>query len=314
MLCRQPFIRSGAAFGCGQCLPCRIKRRRIWVHRLLLEGLLHAESSFVTVTYSEECVPRIEGVPTLRRKDYRDWLKRLRSRMAEIVPGWKLRFFLVGEYGDKEERPHYHAALFGYKGCEFGDWFVYSGQRRKECKCDSCGFIRASWGMGRIHQGVIERKSAQYLAGYTVKGMTGDGDRRLRGREPEFARMSLRPGLGADAVSNVIAALSNSGLAEGRDAPAALRHGAKVLPIGRYLRERLRLRLGVSDALKARSLEEWKEELRELREAAAALSDKSVYLEGTYNEEIFRRLLVEQDVEKVRQLEARRKLYERGKS
>lgn len=314
MLCRKPFVTGGAAYGCGQCLPCRIKRRRIWVHRLLLEGMLHAESSFVTVTYSDDRLPCLEdGTATLRRKDYRDWLKRLREKMCRIVPGWKLRFFLVGEYGEENGRPHFHAALFGYKGCEFGDWFLYSGQRVRECKCVSCGIIRSTWGMGRIHQGVVERKSAQYMAGYTVKGLTGEDDKRLRGREPEFARMSLRPGIGADAMHNVARTIGSFKLAESGDVPSALRNGSRILPLGRYLHERLRSVVGVTDEGKALSLAEWREELRELREAAAALSDRKVYVEGTYNEEIFKKLLVEQDVEKVRQLEARRKLYERGK-
>lgn len=289
MLCRKPFIQGGAAFGCGQCLPCRVKRRRIWVHRLLLEGLLHAESSFVTVTYTDEHLPLIAGRPSLRRADYRAWLKRLRSRMQEIVPGWKLRFFLVGEYGDVEGRPHFHAALFGYRGCEFGDWFVYSGQKRRECKCVSCGLIRLTWGKGRIHQGCVERKSMQYLAGYTVKGMTNDNDRRLDGREPEFARMSLRPGIGAGCAVRIAATMESYEVS----LPGALRHGSRILPLGRYIRDKV-CELSVNgEADKIASLDEWRQELSALREAAAALSDKSVYVEGTYNEEIFKALLVE---------------------
>ena len=229
--------------------------------------------------------------------------------MVSILPSWKLRFFLVGEYGEVEQRPHFHAALFGYRGCDFGDWFVYSGQERKECTCVSCGIIRDTWGKGRIHQGVVERKSAQYLAGYTVKGMTGDDDKRLGGREPEFARMSLRPGIGAGAVERIKATLDRYE----KGVPGGLRHGARVLPLGRYLREKLYEGRPNAELEKLKCLEDWKKELRALREAAEALSDKEVYVEGTYNQEIFRRLLVEQDMEKVRQIEARRKLYERGK-
>lgn len=309
MLCRNPFIKDGAAYGCGQCLPCRVKRRRIWVHRLLLENLLHAESSFVTVTYSDDYLPLGGGLPTLKREDYRLWLKRLRARMSSIAPGWSLRFFLVGEYGELEQRPHFHAALFGYRGCEFGDWFVYSGQKKRECKCVSCGIIRDTWGMGRVHQGVVERKSAQYLAGYTVKGMTSEKDTRLRGREPEFARMSLRPGIGAGAVARIVSELERYEL----ELPGALRHGKRIMPLGRYLRDKIVAGNERLEAEKVKGLNEWQAELQELRKAAAALSDKQVYVEGTYNEEIFKRLLVEQDMEKVRQIEGRRKLYERGK-
>jgi len=313
MLCRKPFILADAAYGCGQCLPCLVKRRRIWVHRLMLEASTHAESSFVTVTYADRHLPLVCGVPTLRREDYRLWLKRLRERMNTVHAGWKLRFFVVGEYGSEENRPHYHAALFGYRGCEYQDSRWGPDGERRACRCASCIIIQTSWGRGRVHQGCLERKSAQYLAGYTVKGMTRKDDERLRGREPEFARMSLRPGIGTGAVPAIAEACDRYGLALGRDAPAAIRHGKRILPLGRYLRGKAREVLGVSDEAKARTLEEWREELRALRQAAAALSDRSVYVEGTYDQEIFRRLLIEQDMEKVRQLEGRRKLFERGK-
>lgn len=147
------------------------------------------------------------------------------------------------------------------------------------------------------------------MAGYTVKGMTGDDDERLKGREPEFARMSLRPGIGADAASRIVATLESYELA----LPGALRHGRRVMPLGRYLRDRICALRPDGEADKVKALDDWKKELQELREAAAALSDKQVYVEGTYNEEIFKALLVEQSAEKVRQLEGRRKLYERGK-
>lgn len=141
--------------------------------------------------------------------------------------------------------------------------------------------------------------------------MTDVEDKRLGGREPEFARMSLRPGIGADAALRVAECLRLYEIAG--DCPSALRIGSKILPVGRYLRERIRLAAGISDEVKQATLDEWRKELSELRKAAAALSSREVYVEGTYNEDIFRALLVEQDAEKVRQLEARRKLYERGK-
>lgn len=59
-----------------------------------------------------------------------------------------------------------------------------------------------------------------------------------------FARMSTRPhGLGVDALSGVVSGMKRFGL-EKRDTPSRLRVGAKMYPIGRYLRRKLHEKLG----------------------------------------------------------------------
>lgn len=218
----------------------------------------------------------------------------------------KIRYFACGEYGEENGRPHYHVAVFGYRGCDYGDSRL---SPRVPCSCVSCVLLRRTWELGLVHQGVIERKSMQYIAGYTVKGMTGKDDRRLQGRSPEFAKMSLRPGIGAEAMEDVVRVLDQYGIRG--EVPGALRHGSAILPLGRYLRDKLRAYAGLEKS--PVDLERWYAELQALREIAASLSDKEVYVEGTFDQGIFKALVVEQDAEKVRQLEARRKLYERGK-
>ena len=69
MLCRKPFSKKGAQFGCGQCMACRINRRRIWTHRIMLEALVSPSASFLTLTYNKENLP--DG-GTLA-PPYRDW-------------------------------------------------------------------------------------------------------------------------------------------------------------------------------------------------------------------------------------------------
>lgn len=232
MKCTNPFISGRAAFGCGRCLPCRLARRRIWTTRIMLEALDYPNNcSFVTLTYAND--PR-ELFPEHTRK----WLDRLRKRVGPI------RYYLVGEYGDESWRPHYHVALFGVGPCQFGKI------RKGECQCVNCSAVRETWGYGHVTVFPLERKSAQYISGYVTKKMTHREDPRLLGRHPEFARMSLKPGIGAVALWNVASEMMRYGL-ETRGVPKGIGVGDKVLPMGRYLRRKLGEYAAVDEAVVA---------------------------------------------------------------
>lgn len=191
----------------------------------MLEASQHADSSFVTLTYSPEKYP---SNGSLDPEDTRLFLMRLRKA---IYPK-KIRYFLVGEYGDHTQRPHYHLALFGL------------GENSTE-------IIRKSWGLGHVLVGSLTKDSAQYVSGYVTKKMTSKDDPRLDGRHPEYARMSLKPGLGAGAMKTVAHALYTDFGADyiltTGDVPMELKHGPKSRPLGRYLRSKLRGAYGFKD-------------------------------------------------------------------
>ena len=99
--------------------------------------------------------------------------------------------------------------------------------------------------------------------------MTAHDDYRLAdGQYPEFSRMSLRPGIGADFMPEVASTLLQHGLDAADDVPTALRHGDYQLPLGRYLRRELRKHVGKSADAPQSVLEALKEEVQPLREAA----------------------------------------------
>lgn len=217
MLCKKPFQN----FSCGQCNPCRIQRRKLWAHRIMLESLKHGDNSFLTLTYDDDHKPA-DG--SLNPKHTQDWLKRFRKALSRDY-GISLRYFLVGEYGDSTQRPHYHAALFGIP-VSLED------------------MVRETWGMGHVMLGPLEIGSAQYIAGYVVKKMTNKDDPRLLGRLPEFSRMSLKPGIGATAMEDVAGILNSyhgwDEIHATGDVPVVLQHGGRKYPLGRYLRKKLR--------------------------------------------------------------------------
>lgn len=259
MICKNPYIAPGGkAFGCGQCIPCRINKRRTWTHRLILEAADHDENSFVTLTYNDEHIPT---GGTLHPADLSRFLKRFRKQISPH----KIRYFGVGEYGDETQRPHYHLAIFGYPHCHKG---VTSPRRDGYC-CDICNRVLTDWGMGNIYSGQLTVESAAYIAGYVTKKLTNAGDERLDGRHPEFARMSLRPGIGAGASDEMADVLLKHRLDDAAHIPTRLAHGQSKLPIGRYLRDRLRERINVSKEDLQKFLDENQDpQVLALREAA----------------------------------------------
>lgn len=108
-------------------------------------------------------------------------------------------------------------------------------------------------------------KSAQYIAGYCMKKMTQHSDIRLRGRHPEFTRMSLKPGIGADAMWNVASEILKYDLDQARDVPLTLRHGSKELPLGRYLRNKLREYVDANPEIKEKALQGFANQMQLVR-------------------------------------------------
>ena len=128
-----------------------------------------------------------------------------------------------------------------------------------------------------------------YVAGYVTKKMTSIDDPRLEGRLPEFARMSLRPGIGLGMMDDLASVLMEHKLDERMiDVPTSLQHGNKKWPLGRYLRRKLRQRIGRDEKTPFEALQQYKEEMQPLREVAwndeKPLSE--VYLESTEGKRI----------------------------
>lgn len=127
--------------------------------------------------------------------------------------------------------------------------------------------VAAAWGQGNIYIGELNDQSANYVAGYVVKGVTSASDGRLEGRYPEFIRMSKKPGLGVGMMDEVASTLMSTETL-GEDVPAFLRHGKKLMPLGRYLRQQLRLRVGREKIVPKSVMEAMANEMSPVREFA----------------------------------------------
>ena len=215
---------------CGGCLICRKNKGRFWTSRILLEQMATPQLSwFVTLTYNDEHVPRTpEGDLTLRKKQTCQWVQ---DQTKEL----DFRYYLVGEYGDENRRPHYHLAVF-------------PGEKES---LQTVNALMAKWdrrGLTSAHP--LQKGSAEYLAKYTVKKLTApDDERLLPGQEPEFRTSSRDPALGLRAVEPLVSAYETRQgalvLAERGDVERTVRINGKRWPLDNYMLKKMRTALGV---------------------------------------------------------------------
>lgn len=157
---------------------------------------MHEGNSFVTLTYSEDNIPPDFS---LRYKDFQLFMKRLRKEFAPQ----KIRFYMCGEYGETYSRPHFHACLFG---AFFSDRYSW---RKSPSGFDlyRSPTLERLWTAGSAEIGDVTFESAAYVARYIMKKVNGDAAMEhykvvdsetgeIYWREPEFTKMSLKPGIG----------------------------------------------------------------------------------------------------------------------
>lgn len=179
---------------CGQCIGCRLEKSREWAMRMVHEASLHEENCFVTLTYNDENLP---SDYSLDKRHFQLFMKKLRK-----TTGAKIRYYHCGEYGDHNNRPHYHACLFGYSFPDKVLWSVRDG-----CRLYISELLNSIWGLGYCTIGDVTFESAAYVARYVTKKITGSQAKehyqvcdpetgQIHQLEPEYATMSRRPGIG----------------------------------------------------------------------------------------------------------------------
>ena len=182
---------------CGWCAFCRRQKARSWTVRCYNESQCHQDNSFITLTYSPEKIPR-NG--SLAYSHFQSFAKNLRNK------GIKFRFYMCGEYGEQNHRPHYHAILFGVDFTQPAlggyPWRIDKGNTF--CRSP---VLEDCWPYGFSEAGSVHLQTIAYTANYVskkiIKGkeknyfdyvcpQTGTTMRRVS----ELNRMSLKPGIG----------------------------------------------------------------------------------------------------------------------
>ena len=266
MQCAFPVtLHYGQVVGCGQCMPCRVDKQRMKALRVMLENRCHGPGSFLTLTYDQDHVPLavLNGIPTpiLVKRHARQFLDSFKYRW-----GSKFRYMLVGEYGDRTWRPHYHVALFGVNPIQL----LHHQKVRRTSDGHKVHSPYGTWKYGNVDIGALEDRSCKYIAHYTTKKMTR-ANHRLEDRPPEFSWSSRKPAIGAPYLDQLeewhYTPDGAKVLAETGDIIPYVNIGRTTYKLDPFLRRQLRGRLGVPLLKRDRPEQEEQDIGKEEREA-----------------------------------------------
>lgn len=227
---------------CGKCIGCRKVRVRDWATRCMHESQMHRAKCFATLTYNDE-----HYTPTLDKDHLQKFLKRLRHHKGPF------RYFAAGEYGKKEQRPHWHLLLFGVKFTDLTLLRGADGHQLYDSK-----ELNEIWGKGYTSVGEINYTTAGYVAKYAIKADTrpekyerlhlATGE--ITKVQPERGYMSLNPAIGKTWIHKYWQEVY-----EARD--GIILQGGQKIPAPRYYDEELKkIKIQLEKQIKQNRIEE----------------------------------------------------------
>ena len=196
---------------CRKCEECRADYASEWSIRCAHEFQITGKASFITLTIDDTKANLFNTEKNLRHYCKRcsngnryikypisytlckgmllDELKRMRDNLYKKY-GIKIRYFGCGEYGTKNERPHYHIIIFGY---DFPDRQIIDISS-KGCEIFHSDELQNYWKYGLATVQDVNHRACMYTAKYCLKKIKFTDDISLieqyYGREPEFLVMS----------------------------------------------------------------------------------------------------------------------------
>ena len=159
---------------CGSCVSCLRRRASGWSFRIQKQMEISTSACFLTLTYENPPLS-FNGYPTLVKKDYQLFMKRLRK----TLPNRQFKYYACGEYGELNNRPHYHAILMNLPL----SWIHHDSTKLADV-----------WGLGHIDIGTAEIGSINYTTQYVMKGKY-EPFGELDDRDKPFSLMSKKMGL-----------------------------------------------------------------------------------------------------------------------
>jgi len=204
---------------CNRCIGCRLQRANDWATRCAHEAQEHSANCYGTFTYANDNL----HTQSLCHRDWQLFIKKLRNALCRkwsakeieisdslyytadmgLRPIPQLKYYMAGEYGSKNRRPHFHACLFGIDMLDKKFWKMNNnGDQLYTSKT-----LEEIWGHGFVSIGKVTYESAAYIARYIIDKKTGQNAGKyyehinedtgeITDLQPEYNKMSLAEGLG----------------------------------------------------------------------------------------------------------------------
>lgn len=171
---------------CGKCEACLSRKKNEWIVRLTKEFESSISAYFLTLTYDDEKLPSrtvvmddvVEEIQCVSKRDCQLFLKRLRK----AIQPYKIRYYLVSEYGPKTLRPHYHMLLFNFP---------------PELKNKIDKIVENAWNNGFVTIDRVNAARIAYVCSYCM-----DNSSLPSQFVRNFVLCSRRPGLGCSYLDN----------------------------------------------------------------------------------------------------------------
>ncbi len=211
---------------CQNCIGCRLDKAKSWALRNYHEASMSSKACFITLTFgdadtidnvfrlgefkhlsrSQKFAAARKRCNTLVRGDFSKFIKRLRGRLQEgfyyvdsetkerkfFQMSEGLRYYACGEYGELNERPHYHALIYNF---DFPDKRYLSSDNGNVYWTSD--ILSKAWGYGFVYVSDFTINTANYVSRYVTKKINGRmKDSWYQGKEPEYQVCSNRPGIG----------------------------------------------------------------------------------------------------------------------
>lgn len=206
---RSGLIRQRQIIPCGKCIGCRLEYSKEWATKGCLEAEYYSENWFLTITYNENHLPEAGTMidpktgeelgqnpfGTLKSEDMTLFIKRLRQYYERKYNHKGIRYMVCGEYGDKGARPHYHAIMYNLP---LHNIYFHQYNENHETLW-RCKELEEIWGKGLIVAAEVNWNTCAYVARYITKKVgipTQEEYYKCLGVNPEFFRMSRKPGIG----------------------------------------------------------------------------------------------------------------------